>query len=122
MFPRLPWLTIDNRFKLAANAAGGGGGWAEFLKCLDLFSQDLLKRFEALLLITNLFESHGLPIELVLDIKNFIQNRDNAGDGTYVTRKCVAISKQKTENSLCPAKLRNDVSPSYSECELAPAS
>jgi len=109
---------VKEAFKLAANAAGGGGGWAEFLKCLDLFSQDLLKRFEALLLITNLFESHGLPIELVLDIKNFIQNRDNAGDGTYVTRKCVATSKQKTENSLCPAKLRNDVSPSYSECEL----
>ena len=57
----LKCMSKIHRFALAATtSASARDGWTEFLKCIDLFSQDLVQRLEMLLLTTELFTSRGL--------------------------------------------------------------
>jgi len=66
---------VKEAFALAATtSAGARDGWAEFLGCVDLFSQDLVQQFELILLITELFSSRGLPPELLTDFKKLLRN------------------------------------------------
>jgi paired amphipathic helix protein Sin3a len=70
---------IKEAFALGATtSASARDGWTEFLSCIDLFSQDLIQRFELVLLITELFSSRGLPPELLADLKKLLQNHGSS--------------------------------------------
>mmetsp|Transcript_30896 Transcript_30896/g.95604 ORF Transcript_30896/g.95604 Transcript_30896/m.95604 type:complete len:252 (-) Transcript_30896:1375-2130(-) len=50
-------------------------GWAEFLKCIDLFCQDLLNRVEMLFLVSEIFASNGVSTDFVVELENLVQSR-----------------------------------------------
>ena len=60
---------------MAGLSVGVRDGWGEFLKCLDLYSQDLLQLSEMIQLTTELFYARGLSNELLDAFKKLIQNR-----------------------------------------------
>ena len=64
------------RFALMAGTCGTQGGWGEFLKCLDLYSQELLDRSEMIELTTEIFCSRGLSKELFDTFKKLLQSQD----------------------------------------------
>lgn len=51
--------------------------WGEFLKCLDLFSQDILSKSDLLTVITSLFDSHG---ELLDEFNRLLLSRGITDD------------------------------------------
>ena len=62
--------------------------WAEFLKCIDLYSQDLLYLSEVFQLTTALFRSRGLPEELLGTFVKFLKDGGTKCHG--IEDRCIA--------------------------------
>eukprot|EP00629_Pelagomonadales_sp_RCC1024_P005781 CAMPEP_0119260724 /NCGR_PEP_ID=MMETSP1329-20130426/991_1 /TAXON_ID=114041 /ORGANISM="Genus nov. species nov., Strain RCC1024" /LENGTH=893 /DNA_ID=CAMNT_0007260163 /DNA_START=60 /DNA_END=2738 /DNA_ORIENTATION=- len=87
---------IKESFALKAEAIAGvaQNGWSRFLKCIDLYSQGLLRRSDVVPLLAKLFSSCGLSIEFLDSFDkmmhdkcgNLVQRSGNEKAGAH---KCI---------------------------------
>lgn len=70
---------IKESFALAAGSSFlAQNGWSKFLKCIDLYSQDLLQRSDMALLVAKLFSSCGLSIEAADSFNMMLQDEGSS--------------------------------------------
>jgi len=78
---------IRESFLLASETAiGATNGWNKFLKCLDLYSQDILPRSDLIKLVTELFSSHVLHDDLLDSLSMMLRDREHADRTLYNDR------------------------------------
>jgi len=104
---------IRESFLLASETAiGATDGWNKFLKCLDLYSQDILPRSDLIKLVTELFSSHVLRDDLLDSLSMMLRDREHA-DSTPYNDRCLALEElsctQTSSGSLtCSGRSRLD--------------
>mmetsp|Transcript_29391 Transcript_29391/g.90951 ORF Transcript_29391/g.90951 Transcript_29391/m.90951 type:complete len:684 (-) Transcript_29391:996-3047(-) len=78
---------IRESFLLASETAiGATDGWNKFLKCLDLYSQDILPRSDLIKLVTELFSSHVLRDDLLDSLSMMLRDREHADSISFNDR------------------------------------
>lgn len=73
--------------------------WNQFLKCLDLHSQDLLQRSDLIRLVSGLFSSHGLSIELLEAVQRILRDGDGIYSATYDDKRKYRLSEEQNKYS-----------------------
>jgi hypothetical protein len=87
---------VKESFAIAAGVSprAAQDNWSEFLKCVDLYSQDLLQRSEMVQITSRLFRSRGISDDLFDAFKKMLQNRGN-GHGNYLATFDQGLGKRE---------------------------
>jgi len=88
--------------------------WNQFLKCLDLHSQDLLQRSDLIRLVSELFSSHGLPVELLEAVQRILRDRDGIYSATYEDKRNYRLNEEQNKYSSGPLTPLHDMD--FSSC------
>jgi paired amphipathic helix protein Sin3a len=80
MIQRQFFEKIKESFALAAEAIVGvaQNGWSRFLKCIDLYSQGLLRRSDLVPLLAKLFSSCGLSIDFLDSLNKMLHDKGSS--------------------------------------------
>lgn len=115
---------IRESFLLGAETAiGATDGWNKFLKCLDLYSQDILQQCDLTNLVAELFRSHALCDDQLDALNSMLHGRDHESDRRHQTNSSCALPNRASIASIsvpCSRRCRlecsmlNDVSVSPS--------
>lgn len=74
VFRSSPEHDLFNQARQVLSPGGDANDWNEFLKCLDLFSNQVMNREEMVAMVQELFENHN-EVDLMEDFKNLINRR-----------------------------------------------